>query len=199
MRNRGYPEPAAVPGARWLELGKGRFALVDEQDFAELGRYLWSRSSSNGRHAASRRVSSNPHKFEKLHQAVMALVLGCPLPPGTSIDHRDGDPLNCRRENLRIATPTQQSVNRRSARSATGYRGVSKHGNRYIAKIRLGVRAPRHLGSFKTPEEAARAYDHAARMAFQSFSRLNFPMDHEQPTGDPRTPLCDEAGYLRCA
>ncbi len=36
------PELAPVPGARWIALTKGFFALVDETDFEQVNKYSWS-------------------------------------------------------------------------------------------------------------------------------------------------------------
>jgi hypothetical protein len=38
-----------------------------------------------------------------------------------------------------------------------------------------GVRINRYVGTYDTEEDAARAYDEAARLHFEEFARLNFP------------------------
>lgn len=56
----------------------------------------------------------------------------------------------------------------------TGFIGVSKQAScrRWRAMINLGFRMV-HIGTFKTPEDAARAYDVMARK--HGKARLNFP------------------------
>ncbi len=64
------------------------------------------------------------------------------------------------------------------ANNATGYVGVSwqKDMRRYTAKILVcGHRL--HLGSFIDLEDAARAYDTAAKKHFGEFALLNFPQE----------------------
>lgn len=39
--SRHYPEPEPVPGARWLSLGHGNFALVDERDYHRVEPHRW--------------------------------------------------------------------------------------------------------------------------------------------------------------
>jgi hypothetical protein len=88
------------------------------------------------------------------------------------IDHRDGDPANNRWNNLRSATRSQNSANRRLHRNnACGLKGVSAHGDRWCATICKNGRI-RHLGLFPTPQAAHAAYAKAARKLFGEFARM---------------------------
>lgn len=77
-------------------------------------------------------------------------------PKGMHTDHRNGDPLDNRRSNLRIATPSQNGANRRALNrnNRSGVRGVhqNKHGS-WVAQIMVDRKA-RYLGSFAAREDA---------------------------------------------
>jgi hypothetical protein len=87
------------------------------------------------------------------------------------VDHKDGDPLNNRLGNLRNATRAQNTRNR-GRKERAGYRGVSRQGNRWCARIRVDGRLI-HLGSFADPESAYAAYVRAAKKHFGAFARLD--------------------------
>jgi len=101
-----------------------------------------------------------------------------------TVDHINGNPLDNRRENLRVCTQAQNNGNR-FCRSKSGYMGVvldTTKGNRkplWMAKIKH-----RYLGKYKTPEEAAKAFDAAAREEYGKYARLNFPEDGELSAHD---------------
>lgn len=104
------------------------------------------------------------HRTTRLHQMVMGTV---------GIDHIDVNGLNNRASNLRVADHSENAANR-VAQSKSGYKGVVKHNSGWRADV--GVRGSnRYLGMYDTPEDAARAYDAAAREAFGERARLNFP------------------------
>lgn len=93
------------------------------------------------------------------------------------VDHIDGNPCNNHRNNLRIATKKDNQHNMGlSSHNSSGYKGVSfrKDRNKYRAYITLD-NSYKHLGYFDKAEDAAEAYDTAARYYFRDFACLNFP------------------------
>lgn len=104
-----------------------------------------------------------------LHRAVMNVV------GDEWVDHRDGNGLNNRRHNLRLATKNQNAWNQRTpSDSSCGYKGVSFYSRtgRYRAGIGHNSRV-HHIGYFDTPEAAALAYNAKALELFGEFARLN--------------------------
>lgn len=100
------------------------------------------------------------------------------------IDHINGDKTDNRRGNLRFATPMSNQHNKcLSPLSQTGYKGITKiqRKNRVLYRASIRVNYKRiYLGEFIDPEEAARAYDEAARFYFGEFACVNFPLPGEQ-------------------
>lgn len=111
-----------------------------------------------------------------LHHDVLRLM-GIDLEQGQLTDHRDGDGLNCSRENLRISTASGNNRNRGPNRAgACRLKGVSidRRHRKYRAQIYVAGKRM-YLGLYDTEEAAAQAYDAAARLYFGEYARLNFP------------------------
>lgn len=98
------------------------------------------------------------------------------------VDHINGNHLDNRRCNLRIATVSENSRNARiRCDNSSGFKGVSY--NRRKSKYRSYINSDGrqfHIGYFDNPEDAARVYDTAARFLFGEFACVNFPQPGEQ-------------------
>jgi hypothetical protein len=110
------------------------------------------------------------------------LILGV-TDPGLNVRHINGDPLDCRRENLVVRTVRQRSWNtRKMKRNSAGlpctsqFKGVywERQTKKWVARISTDGKAQR-LGRFGSEIAAAEAYDEAAKDLFGEHARLNFP------------------------
>ncbi len=153
-----------------IRTSSGHVALVDDEDAARvLAAGAWHvRRNRSGTLYAQRHVTRDGKRpTQQMHQ----FLLGC-----VGIDHRNGDGLDNRRSNLRPATYAQNGANRRlSSHNTSGFKGVvlKKSTGRWVAQIRVAGEQ-RHIGTYPTAEDAARAYDAAALAAFGEFARPNF-------------------------
>lgn len=104
------------------------------------------------------------------------LILGL-SDPATEGEHRDGDGLNNRRNNLRVATHPQNCKNQRKrVTNTSGFVGVHWHARLRKYRARITVNYQRiSVGCFDSAEEAARARDAKATELHGEFARLNFP------------------------
>lgn len=95
--------------------------------------------------------------------------------PADEIDHIDGNPSNCKRNNLRRVTH-QQNAAARSMPARSLPRGVSldKKTGRYISVLRVNGKL-KWLGRWDTAEQAALVRDKAAYEAFGEYAVLNYP------------------------
>lgn len=110
-----------------------------------------------------------------VHRVAWLLAHGS-LEAGLDIDHINGDRSDNRLCNLRLATRSQNLCNSKGHAKTSRFKGVASHARRRKWRAFLGKR---HLGSFESEVEAARAADCAAKEAYGEFARLNFPEEIE--------------------
>lgn len=92
------------------------------------------------------------------------------------IDHKNGNGLDNRRENIRVCNSTQNNINRGVYKNnRVGIKGVSLFKNgKFGARITIGGKLS-HIGTFDTAEDAGKAYDKCARLHHGEFANINFP------------------------
>lgn len=134
-----------------IPLTKGFFALVDDDDFEMLNQHRWC-------YAHGRAVRGIHLGGKKTTTIFMHRVL-CETGPRLQVQHKDGNYLNNQRSNL--AAVSGGTLRRKdTTKNRTGFRGVHKMYNRYMAKISVGG-VTIYLGTYETALDAARAYDRA--------------------------------------
>ena len=160
-----------------IELTQGQSTQVSPEDHGFLSGFKWCVMKRNSSHApvSYYALRNEGGKTEYLHRTILARILGRELVAGEQVDHIDRDPLNNRRENLRLATGSENMRNLVKHKDNTsGYKGVYFHkGTRkWQAKIAVNHKQI-HLGLFDTPEAAAAAYDTAALVLHGTFACVN--------------------------
>lgn len=156
-----------------IQLRGGLVALVDDEDFGLVRDGRWHVLASRTTLYARKHLKGGCDTRIMMH----TLLTGWPL-----VDHVNGNGLDNRRVNIRPATSSQNSMNRRvRSDSRSGLKGVYRRkqrdgswADRWAAHIQVEGRRV-NLGNYPSPVDAALAYDAAAARHFGEFARLNFP------------------------
>lgn len=151
------------------------YALVDDADFDELNKFKWYalQTKEKGQYYAARHTPkiNGKRNLVFMHRS----LLNPPIEMET--DHVNRNKLDNRRENLRVATRSQNSQNRRKmGNSKMSYKGIylsrENRRNKWGATIRVNGKF-KHLGYYFTDKEASFAYDKAAQKYHKEFALTN--------------------------
>lgn len=157
---------------REIPLTQGKVAIVDAADYEWLSQWKWyAMMAGEGYAARSVRLPDGRKGIALMHRVI--------LEPRSDqdVDHIDGNGFNNSRSNLRACTHGENLHNQRKARiNTSGFKGVfyDRRVGKWQAQIKVNNKN-RSFGLHNTPEDAARAYDKAARELHGDFARLNFP------------------------
>jgi len=142
------------------------FTIVDEENYVNLNQWKWY---SHARGYVYRDTQKNKKKTRiYMHRYIMKPQ------KGMEIDHINHNPLDNRKSNLRICEQRQNSINRRSIRGKSIYKGVYWHNQ--IKKWHSSIKGKNRkisLGCHETQEDAAKAYNCAARILHGEYAYLN--------------------------
>lgn len=154
-----------------IPLTQGKFALVDDADYEQLCAFKWHTVRSNVR-GLVRWYARGPYMVVRgqrvrahMHRRLMGF-------PDSIVDHIDGDGLNNQRDNLRTVTKGQNRINSVPQRHRR-FKGTEQIpcGKWRARLFRDGKHA--YLGSYVSEEEAALAYNYAAKHYNGEYARLN--------------------------
>lgn len=149
----------------YVPLTKGYEAVIDAVDAAAVGQHNWC--AEVRAHAVYAVRSISGESIIRMHRWLMK------TPTGLVTDHINGDGLNNRRANLRVATHSQNLHNQRTnSHNARGLKGAfyRPREKRWQSHIRVAGKT-HYLGFFKTPEAAHQAYCEASALFHGAFSR----------------------------
>jgi hypothetical protein len=158
---------------RKIDLGESYFTIVEPRDYYKIRRFKWCIWGNGSKFYAVRIMVTGPGKTKTmyLHRQILN------APKGVLVDHRNRDPLDNRRANLRFATQSENMQNRGKRKNGTSkFIGVwfVKVKSKWESRITHNGKLI-YIGAFDSEIAAARAYDKAALEYRKEFARLNFP------------------------
>jgi hypothetical protein len=158
---------------RLIPLTQGQYAIVDASDYEWMMQWRWFSKWNNGTGsyyaARQEKVEGRRARMRFMH----LVILGLDFDDDRRGDHKNNITLDCRRDNLRIATIAESMRNRRRRTgNKTGFKGVTKtQSGKFSAHIYIDGKAIR-VGQRDTAEAAHALYCEAAKREYGEFSNF---------------------------
>jgi hypothetical protein len=138
---------------------KKDIVIIDREDISKVSKYQWNVSSIGRVSGCDLKDSS---KRVLLHNVIMGMKY---------LDHKDNNPRNNQKSNLRKCTHSQNMCNRRvQTNNQLGVKGIRFRNGQYQARITCQGKGI-CLGSFETLMQAIKAYNTAAKKYHGNFMK----------------------------
>lgn len=146
-----------------ITLPNGSVCLVDDEDYARLSQFKWKLSAK--KYAAAKTTPGRKGKQEYMHRMILNAVVGM------YVDHINGDGLDNRKNNLRLASKSQNGFNRGVQKNnSSGIKGIVQDKRDGVWMARIGFQGRKiHLGRFESAELAHEFRCLAAEMIHGEF------------------------------
>ena len=143
------------------------YALINNKDFKKVSHIFWVLSS----HGYASGFDKKTGKKVYMHRLILN------PPKNKQTDHINGNRLDNRRENLRIATRSQNGANKSKypiRKTTSKYKGVyfNKLDKKWVAKVKINKKEIT-FGQYRTEHQAAIVYDLWAVDLFGKYARPN--------------------------
>lgn len=102
---------------------KNKDVLIDVEDYGLIEQFTYN-INTNGYVVRAVGKISIPLTNDILCETLLA------MPSGAVVDHKNNNPLDCRRSNLRLATPAQNAQNSARVAGTSGFRTNVEHASR---------------------------------------------------------------------
>lgn len=157
---------------RKIKLTKGRYAIVDPEDYDKLNSYNWYAKFNGYTYYAERKEkTAGRNRSIRMHRQIMR------APPDKVVDHKNHHGWDNRKENLQVVSQQENNWNSERGKNtgSSKYKGVNydKAHKKYRATL-CHNSGKIHLGYFKNEIEAAKTYDEAAKKYRGRFAITNF-------------------------
>ncbi len=156
-----------------ISLTRGKFALVDDEDYDWLNQWKWCAAKQGCRYYATRNTPYADRRQGKppsifMHRLIMN------APDGKEVDHKNHNAIDNRKINLRICTRSENMANMLPYTHGTSqYKGVGCRDKKWRARIMKNCKEIL-IGRYVLEVDAAKAYDKKAKELFGEFAYTNF-------------------------
>lgn len=157
-----------------------KVALVDDDDYRELSRHNWYLHPRG--YAICYQHTARPRNKRNIFLHNYLMKPG----PGLQVDHKNRNKLDCRRDNLRLCTQSENHGNKPkpAGKHTSKHKGVSFDAATGKWFSLICCRGKNHFcGRYSNETDAALAYDTKARELFGEFALTNFPVGGDSNNG----------------